>query len=255
MANTYSKKLTDKSDLKLAWHWLPEDGKLAYNDNRKVVVGQTLSIPDHQYPDPCYRGMHASEVITDALQFNRGPILCRVEVWGDLKEQGDKVSARHRKVIWMHKFTKAEVKAFCKEMGYGPTDGDWTDLSDAANQDTDQAIAWLESFAAQFGCPGLKPTKKVKVDITPKFEKPELTVEILKGLLSTHIVQGENELKARVKDIYQMDDFDDLIDELGYDDDVCAVDGWRQTKNSFGGTSYKNGFVLANKPSTRRKRK
>jgi hypothetical protein len=242
-----TKKQTDpaRPDLRLGWHFLPEDGKLSYSDGRKVAVGKTLSIPDYETPECCYRGMHASEIVTDALSYNRGPVMCRVEVWGDLVEQTDKVAGRHRKVIWMHKFTKAEIKAFCKAMGHKPEYGaDHTDMAEAAGYD--DAQAWLENFAVLHGCPGVKPSKKMKIDVNLEFEKPELTSTILKGLLNNRLVQKESELRELVEDVYDEDSLDDAFENLIDEDGVCTVDDY--------GDGYEQGYVLARK-SPKKKRK
>jgi hypothetical protein len=44
--------------------------------------------------------MHASERLIDALGYAQGPILCRVELWGDIFRGVDKLVGRHRKVLW-----------------------------------------------------------------------------------------------------------------------------------------------------------
>ena len=36
----------------------------------------------------------------DALAYAPGPIACRVECWGEVIEQDDKLVSRHRKVLW-----------------------------------------------------------------------------------------------------------------------------------------------------------
>lgn len=243
-------KQTDpaRKDLRLAWHFLPEDGKLSYGDDRKVVVGQTLSIPDNQTPDPCYRGMHASEDLCDAAQYNRGPILTRVEVWGDLKAQTDKVAARHRKVIWMHKLTKAEIIACCKAAGYKPhTSGSLDDLVDelssAVSHNPDVVRAWIESLAQQLGCPGLSPSKKFK--ITLAYQKPALEAAQLKALLNDRLVVTYTELENQVKDVFDEDTFEDAFEKLADEDDVCIIDNY--------GSNCEEGYVLKRKAPKRKR--
>jgi hypothetical protein len=242
-----SKKQT--SDLRLGWHFLPEDGKLSYSDSRKVVVGQTLSIPDNLTPDPCYRGMHASEDLCDAAQYNRGPIICRVEVWGDVKVATDKFCGRHRKVLWMHKLTKAEIVACCKAAGYKvspsgmSTDDLIEELSSAAGYNPDAVRSWMESLAQQLGCPGLNPKKKYTINLT--YCAPELTAGILKALLNDRLVQTYDELEKQVKDVYDEDTFEDAFLLLADEDDVIVLDSY--------GPNYQDGYVLKRKAPKRKR--
>jgi len=85
----------------LAWHFVEDTGKLGFGDGRKVVVGKTLSIKRGEKPECCFCGLHGSVDIVDALRYACGSLLCRVELWGDLDTQDDKVAARNRRVIWM----------------------------------------------------------------------------------------------------------------------------------------------------------
>ena len=83
----------------LAWHFLPAIGQLSNGDERKVVVGETLS---HEGEiDICDSGFHASLELRDALSLKRGTVLCRVECWGDKQEYDDKIIVRHRKCLAM----------------------------------------------------------------------------------------------------------------------------------------------------------
>jgi hypothetical protein len=43
----------------------------------------------------------------DALQYAPGGTICRVEVWGDVQNEKDKLAGRHRKVLWMADANKA----------------------------------------------------------------------------------------------------------------------------------------------------
>ena len=82
----------------LAWHFLSADYRLRYGDGRLVFPGETLSATGPI--EACSNGMHGSRKILDALRYATGPILCRVNITGDLKESDDKIAGRHRKCIW-----------------------------------------------------------------------------------------------------------------------------------------------------------
>ena len=78
----------------LAWHFLPEDGRLRYGPRTKVAIGETLSADGPIMI--CNNGMHASVRAIDALTYAPGPVICRVEVWGELASQEYKIAGRHR---------------------------------------------------------------------------------------------------------------------------------------------------------------
>ncbi len=91
----------------LAWHFLPDDGKLRYRPYTTVKVGETLSLPGGQKPQMCKRGFHASERLIDALVYAPGSLVCRVRVEGDIDTQPDKLVGRSRTVLWMADATTA----------------------------------------------------------------------------------------------------------------------------------------------------
>lgn len=90
----------------LAWHWLPQNGKLTHDlNNSTMIVGETRSLPASQRVVLCTSGFHASYKALDALYYARGPLLCRVQLWGNIKSDGyysgyPKLVARHRRVLW-----------------------------------------------------------------------------------------------------------------------------------------------------------
>ena len=49
----------------------------------------------------CENGMHGSVRLIDALHYASGPIVCRVEIGGDVIEGDDKLCGRRRTVLWM----------------------------------------------------------------------------------------------------------------------------------------------------------
>ena len=83
----------------LAWHLLSEDKRLGYGDGRLVEVGQTLECEGE--PALCKNGMHGSVRLIDALKYASSPVVCRVEIEGDIVEGDDKLCGRRRTVLWM----------------------------------------------------------------------------------------------------------------------------------------------------------
>ena len=86
-----------------AWWFAKRDAygkvRLPHGDGREVVVGETLSVEGKIVA--CKNGLHASVRAMDALKYAPGSVVCRVEVWGDVAKESDKVAGRHRKVLWM----------------------------------------------------------------------------------------------------------------------------------------------------------
>ena len=76
------------------WHFC-KDWKL--RDGQKVEVGKTYSVKGELIM--CQHGLHLSERILDALNYAPGNIICRVEGWGDVKKDIDKLVCRHRTVL------------------------------------------------------------------------------------------------------------------------------------------------------------
>ena len=83
----------------LAWHFLSEDKRLGYYDGRLVEVGVPLECKAE--PVLCDNGMHGSIRLLDALRYAAGPVICRVEIEGDVIEGQDKLCGRRRTVLWM----------------------------------------------------------------------------------------------------------------------------------------------------------
>ena len=87
------------------WHFLAEDGKLAYGDNRKPRKGVWYKAKpdmDNSYsgtPTLCEWGMHASPTVLNALQYAPGPILCRVELRENIARGDDKAVAIERRIL------------------------------------------------------------------------------------------------------------------------------------------------------------
>ena len=84
-----------KTERILAWHFT-RDMKLL--DRQPLVVGKTYC---HKGPVVmCDQGYHASERLIDALRYAPGAQVSRVEVWGDIQRDDDKLVGRNRKVLW-----------------------------------------------------------------------------------------------------------------------------------------------------------
>jgi hypothetical protein len=77
-----------------AWYFVTDERKLGYNDNRKIVIGETHTVTG--VPKLCKNGLHASERIIDALKYAPGAILYEVELSGDFDVGDDKLCATER---------------------------------------------------------------------------------------------------------------------------------------------------------------
>jgi hypothetical protein len=98
-----------------AWHFLPADRRLAYDDKRLVRKGTKLTVPPPV--KMCTRGLHASIRPIDALSFQRGPIICRVVVGGEIEHGDDKIVGTERTVLWWADATNTlhEFACWCAE--------------------------------------------------------------------------------------------------------------------------------------------
>ena len=83
------------------WHFIHADRRLAHEDARVVVAGEWLTVDGPL--KLCEHGLHASRRAIDALGYLswEPAIICRVEVVGDVVEEGNKMVARRRRVLWM----------------------------------------------------------------------------------------------------------------------------------------------------------
>ena len=104
------------------YHFLREDRKLQFEPYTPVVVGETLVYPGK--PELCKAGFHASERIIDALRYAPGPVLCVVELGGEIIHGDDKAVAQERTVSWMqdisptlHEFACQVAEEALKEHG------------------------------------------------------------------------------------------------------------------------------------------
>jgi len=81
----------------LAWHFCRKTRRLGYGDGRKIRVGETLSVTCQ--PALCECGLHASREPGDALLYGYGYIACRVQVWGKVQYESDKLVGQHRRCL------------------------------------------------------------------------------------------------------------------------------------------------------------
>jgi hypothetical protein len=81
-----------------AWHFAQEDMRLGFDDGRKIRNGRTLTYKGEL--KMCKSGLHASKRIIDALRYARGPMICRVELGGEILHDTDKSVASERTCLW-----------------------------------------------------------------------------------------------------------------------------------------------------------
>ena len=156
------------------WFCAPDtDGKvrLPHGDGREVVAGETLSVKGTI--KACKSGLHASVRALDALPYALGATVCRVQVWGDLSEEADKLAGRYRRTLWMADATKALHLFACdvaeaalrvagspdprsveairvkRLWGAGEATGAELDAAWAAAWDAARDAAWAIAWAAQ----------------------------------------------------------------------------------------------------------
>lgn len=219
-------------DKKLGWHFLPKNMRLDYGDGRKAVVGQTLTVQDpNAYIRCCSVGMHASPEVGQAAGFHKGPVLTRVEVWGDLDEHTDKFAGRNRKVIWAKEITVQDANEIGKMLG----NRELMDLKrggqtllyalDGATG-AENFEAALRQWARKNGCPNIRE-KKLK-DVAPPF-----TAKDVIGRLDTRYVTTKRELlrhlaaagfSTKATDGYSVDLFEQLKDDGEFDEKVHIIE-------------------------------
>ena len=79
----------------LAWHFT---NGMKLRDGTPLEVGKTYRHKGDVVM--CKSGYHASERILDALVYATGNQISRVELWGDVQVDDDKIVARNRRVLW-----------------------------------------------------------------------------------------------------------------------------------------------------------
>lgn len=225
-----------KGNKRLGWHFLPSSRTLGFNDGRTVHVGKTLSMKDTSLtPSVCNAGMHASDQPSEAAVFKKGPVLSRVEVWGDISSASGKFCGRHRKVVWMRELLSEDIKALCAAVGcaiYGVRAAGVEDISHAVSQDCNKFDKWVLAWAKRNGQGSIEAPK------------PRLTAKLLLQQLLPRTIRTKAEILKDLNGFYDMnaedsfydDAFEELLDETGVQDALIVVDSF-----TAGG---KDGYVL-----------
>lgn len=138
-----------------AWHFC--DG-WQLRDGQQLEVGKTYV---HAGPLKLFHsGLHACRRAIDALAYSPGNTICRVECWGDIQEESDKLICSHRKVLaaadaekTLHAFgcltaTAALLIADVEDQRcFDAIDTKWGWMEGLAT-DTQLAAAWAAASAA-----------------------------------------------------------------------------------------------------------
>jgi hypothetical protein len=92
--------------------WFAASDRLPYKDGRKIIIGKTHSLKGQIIL--CNHALHGSIHPFDALQYATGPYLYKVEQWGDIIQENDKLGSRYRKYLQMHDITY-ELRLFARQ--------------------------------------------------------------------------------------------------------------------------------------------
>ncbi len=139
------------------WHFVAENGKLGYGDDRVVRPGKAYKIDGE--PVLCKHGLHASRRLIDAVGFAPGPILCKVRLGGKVRHDKDKSVATERTVVAMAdvtdilrefaRKTAAEVWFKHFKRGQHPAVDSWLDHGgDEAARSAARSAAWSAAWSA-----------------------------------------------------------------------------------------------------------
>jgi hypothetical protein len=81
-----------------AWHWAKSSLRTQHS-NERIVAGKTLK--GNRPLELCDVGLNASLCPLRALTYAAGPMLCRVQLSGDILCGADKLCASRHKVLWI----------------------------------------------------------------------------------------------------------------------------------------------------------
>jgi hypothetical protein len=104
------------------WHFTKLDCKLRYDDGRKVVAGETLTVDCA--PILCAQGLHASNLIIDALSNAPGLYVWSVELGGERIDGDDKSAAQSRTALWGYDATDV-ILAWLRRVALDKIALDW----------------------------------------------------------------------------------------------------------------------------------
>jgi len=97
----------------LAWHFLKDDGSYCWGRGTPPPGGiETINVALRPLKLCCW-GLHASRNILDALEYAGGALLRRVELSGEIREDGDKICASTRRELW-----RMDIADVLHEFGY-----------------------------------------------------------------------------------------------------------------------------------------
>lgn len=211
---------------KLGWHFINSNLTLGYGDGRTVQVGVPLSMKGGGTPVTCQRGMHASAKPSDAASFQRGSVICRVKVSGQIDEDSDKFCGRTRTVLWMKEITSGEFGNICRIMG--ESSGNYLSSSSSDVAYALKTLAYrkgpsfdraIEQWAKDNGMTNSRGP------VTPP--KPLLEEKDLLRCLMPRVARTKKEILRDIKSYYDLkaqDGFnDDRFDEVVEDSDRVIV--------------------------------
>lgn len=236
---TMATKKNSKTETKrIGYHNLGEDCLLAHSDNRKVEVGKTLTVSGG-VPRVCSWGLHASPTPAEAIVYHNGPVLTKVEVWGQISSDATKFAGLNRKCLAMHEVTLKEAKGIAKVCGVdsydikAAADDVGQLLRDAAGTDAKKFNTQVEALLAG----------NVKVIQLP-FEKPYVTEKDVLSIMVPGQAYTYKQLSTVLDKFTEIEGSDDgnhePLEDLLYEMADYRTDGFYQlddyTKN--GDTAY-----------------
>ena len=136
----------------LGWHFLRADGTMR-NGEKPPRVGHYMRHTGKV--DMCNFGLHFSRRAIDALDYARGPIVCRVRCRDIVDEHGEKAVCRERKILWRYDATDV-LRAFARRCALDvihlwdapPVVQEYLETGDETSRDAARAAALAGARAA-----------------------------------------------------------------------------------------------------------